>query len=87
MTLFTNSNFIHHIVQTQGVDSNLDKQNYPVLQTLIELETRLLIETAIKFMRRDRRDTLSLEDIEAALREQGQQDLVITPMGTHSSHD
>ena len=30
---------------------------------LIELETRTLIETAIKFMRKDRRDTLTLEDI------------------------
>lgn len=87
MTLFTNSNFIHHIVNSQGLETSFEKQHDPALQTLIELETRLIVETAIRFMRRDRRDILSLEDIELALREHNHQDLVVTPYGTYSAKD
>ena len=43
MTLFTNSNFIHHIVQSQGAEANIDKEHYPILQMLVELETRQLL--------------------------------------------
>jgi hypothetical protein len=60
MTLFTNPNFIDHIVRSQGVDLIIDQDHYPSIQTLIEIETRLILETAAKFMRRDRRDFLSL---------------------------
>lgn len=60
MTLFTNPNFIDHIVKSQGAADHIDQQHYPAIQTLVELETRLLLETAIKFMRHSRRDTLTL---------------------------
>jgi histone H3/H4 len=66
MTLFTNPNFIDHIVKSQGADEAIPQEHYTSLQTLIELETRLLLENALKFMHRDRRDTLSLQDIENA---------------------
>lgn len=87
MTLFTNSNFIHHIVNSQGLETNIDKEYYATLQTLVELQTRLVLETAIKFMRKDRRDVLTLEDIELAIKEHNHQDLVITPYGTYSNKD
>lgn len=38
-------------------------------------------------MRRDRRDTLALEDIELALREHNHQDLVVTPHGTYANKE
>jgi histone H3/H4 len=69
MTLFTNPNFIDHIVKSQAADLDITQDQYPILQTLIELETRLLIETAIKFMRNDRRDSLHIEDITLAAKE------------------
>jgi hypothetical protein len=59
MTLFTNPNFIDHIVKSQAADTVITQENYVLLQTLVEMETRLLIETALKFMRKDRRDALS----------------------------
>ena len=63
MTLFTNPNFIDYLIKSQGADRLIPQQYYPSLQMLIELETRLLLEAAIKFMRRDRRDTVSLHDV------------------------
>jgi len=66
MTLFTNPNFIDHIVKTQGAEPVIDQEQYASLQTYIELETRLLLQTAIKFMRKDRRDEISQDDIELA---------------------
>lgn len=38
-------------------------------------------------MHRDRRDALTLEDVELALREHNHQDLMVTPHGTYSSRD
>lgn len=35
MTLFTNPNFIDHIVRSQGVELNVDQEHYPAIQTLI----------------------------------------------------
>ena len=69
MTLFTNPNFIDHIVKSQAADLDITQEQYPILQTLVELETRLLVETAIKFMRNDRRDSLNIEDITLAAKE------------------
>lgn len=69
MTLFTNPNFIDHIVKSQGAEALVGQEHYALLQTLIECETRLLLETALKFMRRDRRDELSSEDVVHAARE------------------
>ncbi len=69
MTLFTNPNFIDHIVKSQAADLDITQDQYPTLQTLIELETRLLVETAIKFMRSDRRDSLNIQDITLAAKE------------------
>jgi histone H3/H4 len=68
MTLFTNPNFIDHIVKSQAADSAITQDQYVLLQTLVEMETRLLIETALKFMRKDRRDSLNSEDVSLAAR-------------------
>jgi histone H3/H4 len=68
MTLFTNPNFIDHIVKSQAADSVITQDQYVLLQTLVEMETRLLIETALKFMRVDRRDSLNSEDVSLAAR-------------------
>lgn len=43
MTLFTNPNFIDHIVKSQAGESFIAQEHYPLLQTLIELETRHLL--------------------------------------------
>jgi hypothetical protein len=37
MTLFTNPNFIDHIVKSQVADEVIGQEHYPLLQTLIEL--------------------------------------------------
>jgi histone H3/H4 len=77
MTLFTNPNFIDHIVKSQAADLHITQEHYAVLQTLIELETRLLVETAIKFMRRDRRDALITEDVALAAKENLHSEMVL----------
>lgn len=82
MTLFTNPNFIDHIVKSQATDSLIGQEHYALLQTLIEFETRLLVETALKFMRRDRRDTLSADDIAQAAKENMHAEMVLTAQGT-----
>jgi histone H3/H4 len=81
MTLFTNPNFIDHIVKSQAADSLIGQEHYALLQTLIELETRHLLETALKFMRRDRRDALSAEDLVQAAREQHHGEMVLLVQG------
>lgn len=43
MTLFTNPNFIDHIVKSQSAEAQIPQDQYALLQTLIELETRLLV--------------------------------------------
>lgn len=81
MTLFTNPNFIDHIVKSQAADLDISQDQYPMLQTLIEFETRLLIETAIKFMRNDRRDSLNIEDITLAAKENMHTEMVLYSHG------
>ena len=66
MTLFNNQRFAGHIA---GKHHSALAPHFATLQHIVELETRHTLETAIKFMRRDRRDILSLEDIETAVRE------------------
>lgn len=78
MTLFTNPNFIDHIVKSQAADSVITQDQYVLLQTLVEMETRLLIETALKFMRKDRRDSLSSEDVSLAARENMHGEMVLS---------
>ncbi len=36
MTLFTNPNFIDHIVKSQGAEAVVSQEHYALLQTLIE---------------------------------------------------
>lgn len=78
MTLFTNPNFIDHIVKSQAADSVITQDQYVLLQTLVEMETRLLIETALKFMRKDRRDSLNSEDVSLAARENMHGEMVLS---------
>ena len=66
MTLFTNPNFIDCLIKAQGGDRLIPQHHYPALQMLVELETRLLLENAIKFMRRDRRHALTPHDMALA---------------------
>lgn len=81
MTLFTNPNFIDHIVKSQAADPLIAQDQYALLQTLIELETRHLVETALKFMRRDRRDVISADDVVQAARENMHGEMVLTVQG------
>lgn len=46
----------------------------------VEMETRLLIETAIKYMRKSRRTKLEKEDIDLAAQHIGHEDLVLLPL-------
>ena len=66
MTLFTNPNFIDYLIRSQGADRLIPQEHYPALQLLVELETRTLLENAIKFMRNERRHTLTPHDITLA---------------------
>jgi len=87
MTLFTNPNFIDHIVRSQGLQLAIEQEHFPSLQTLIELETRNILETATKFMRRDRRDAISLQDVELAAREHSHNDMIVAPFGSYLSKE
>jgi hypothetical protein len=77
MTLFTNPNFIDHIVKSLGAEAVIDQDNFAALQAFIELETRLLLETSLRFMRKDRREQLAVEHVEEAAKENGHADLTI----------
>ena len=63
MSLFTNFSFISQIIKHQGAAEYFDSNSLPVLQALIEGETRKMAEIASKFMHNDRRDHLIPEDI------------------------
>lgn len=77
MTLFTNPNFIDHIVKSLGAETLIEQENFAALQALIELETRLLLESALRFMRKDRREQLAVEHVEEGARHNGHADLTV----------
>jgi histone H3/H4 len=76
MSLFTNQNFISQIIKQQGAVDFFDADTYAVLQALVEAETRKMVEKASKFMHSDRRDYLTPDDIENAMKDMGHDDLV-----------
>lgn len=81
MTLFTNPNFIDHIIKSQAADPLITQDTYAEIQALIEIETRLLIETAIKTMDNDRQDSLTLEHVLLAAKNNLQTDLMLPAYG------
>lgn len=50
---------------------HLSKDVEAILQLLVEIETRKVIQKAGKFMHSDRRDLLSFDDISIALQDLG----------------
>lgn len=68
------------IIKNQGAaDHFLNTQVVPLL-THLEMETRLVIETAIKFMKKDRRSKLDINDIQMAAREVGHPEMNLLVM-------
>ncbi len=86
MTLFTNPNFIDYLIKSQGADRLIDQEHYPSMQMLIEFETRLVLETAAKFMRRDRRDALSAEDVQLAARNLSHSEMMLPAYSAQYVH-
>lgn len=86
MTYLTNPNFVDHIIKSQGAEALFGPAEVQSLGLLIEMETRLLLETAFKFMDKDRRDVIKLEDVAEAARENGHAQLILDlkPTGLNS---
>jgi histone H3/H4 len=76
MTQITNPNFIDSIIKKAQAEGRFDNADISTLNLLVELETRHLIETAFKFMDKDRRDIIALADVVAAARELGHTELI-----------
>lgn len=55
MSLFSNQNFMNQIIHESGC-AKLPEDVTAMLQTLVEIETRKLVQQAGKFARNDRRD-------------------------------
>jgi histone H3/H4 len=75
MTYLTNPNFADNIIRSAGGEGRFDSAEIPALNLLVEFEMRHLLETAIKFMGKDRRDTVVLGDIVSAAKELGHGDV------------
>lgn len=63
MTYLTNPNFVDCIIKSQKAEALFGPAEVQSLGMLIEMETRLVLEMAFKFMDKDRRDVISLEDV------------------------
>lgn len=83
MSLFTNPNFIVHIIRSQGGHEYFGEETWLLLQALVELETRKMLETAAKFMRNDRRDVILPEDMDLALSHLGHNDIILAREMAH----
>lgn len=77
MTYLTNPNFVDSIIKSQKLEALFGPAEVQSLKLLIEMETRLLLETAFKFMDKDRRDVINLEDVAEAARENGHGQLIL----------
>lgn len=86
MTYLTNLNFVDHIIKAQRAEALFGPAEVQTLGVLIEIETRHLIEAAFKFMDKDRRDVIGLEDVAEAARENGHSQLILDlkPAGLNS---
>lgn len=76
MTQITNPNFIDSIISKVQADARFEHTDIPTLNLFVELETRHLIETALKFMDKDRRDTITLTDVVIAAKDLGHGELM-----------
>lgn len=56
------------------------QEQYVLLQTYIEIETRHCIESAIKYMHQDRKDIIDFEDVEQGAKDQMNGDLNIVEL-------
>ena len=67
MEYMLNKRFIASILTQLGVKTELGKRELEMFMVYIELETKILIETAIKFMRKDGRSEIVASDVELAV--------------------
>lgn len=58
MSLFGNQNFINQIIKEIGL-SKVNEETCEILQALVEIETRKLIQHSAKFMNSDHRDQMN----------------------------
>lgn len=76
MSYFQNPLYIATLMRRQGAEGYFHTKDMASLLIYVEMETRLLIETAIKFMRNARRTKLDAEDIELAALSFGHGDII-----------
>ncbi len=76
MAQITNPNFIDSIIKKAQAEGRFDHADISTLNLFVELETRHLIETAFKFMEKDRRDIITLSHVVTASRELGHTELM-----------
>lgn len=75
MIYLTNPNFADNIISAAKAEGRFEHTEIPVLNLVIECELRHLIEAAMKYMGRDRRDVIIASDVADAAREIGHIDL------------
>lgn len=63
MTYLTNPNFVDHIIKSQGAEALFGPAEVQTLGLLIDMEARHLLETAFRFMDKDRRDVIRIDDV------------------------
>lgn len=80
MSYTTNTKFMAALLKSQGTENNFPEKEMMVMMLYVETETRLAIETAIKYMRKDGRTELTANDIEMAAEQLGHGELPIAPL-------
>jgi hypothetical protein len=68
MTYFQNALFMATIIKNQGAADLFLNTQVVSLLIYLEMETRLVLETAIKFMKKSMRSKLDVTDIQLAAR-------------------
>lgn len=76
MTGFIDTQFVAAVLEQQGKEGLLDDDQIEEIRLLVELEARLVLESSIKFMAKDRRDVVNSEDVCLSAAENGHRDLI-----------
>lgn len=63
MTGFIDHRFVTAILEQEGRSGLLDEDQIEEIKLLVELEARLVLESSIKFMIKDRREVVNSEDV------------------------
>ena len=77
MSGFIDRQFVAAVLEQQGRSGLLDEDQIEEVRLLVELEARLVLESSIKFMAKDRREVVNSEDVCLSAAENGHKDLLV----------